>query len=98
MRRYLTLILLLVIQPARIFAATIGIDLGPPAFYVGTNVGPIPFSALNGTALNGSSLSLDFSFSGNEFVRLFSSTASLFEVAITLKTNAGTFPGLVIDP
>jgi len=80
-------------------ASTIEIDLGPPMIYTGINarVGPIPFSDLNGLSINGSALSLDFTFSNNEFVRLFSNTAPLFEVGVTLLTNAGTFPGVVTN-
>jgi hypothetical protein len=78
-------------------ATTIGIDLGPPGNYAGANsqLGPISFSDLNGTPVNGSSLSLDFFFTNNEFVRLFASTTPLFDVSLNLITNAGTFPGLL---
>ena len=84
---------------AKLQATTIEIDLGPPAVYTGTNaqVGPIAFSDLNGLAVNGSSVSLNFFFTNNEFVTLFANTASLFDVSVTLLTNAGTFPGLVTN-
>jgi len=76
---------------------SIQIDLGPPAVYTNTNLGPISFSDLNGTAVNGSTLSLDFLFPSPEFVELFSSTSSSFEVSLALQTNAGTFPGFVTN-
>jgi hypothetical protein len=84
---------------ARLQATTIEIDLGPPAVYTGTNaqVGPIAFSNLNGLPLNGSSVSLNFFFTNNEFVQLFSNTAPFFDVSVALLTNAGTFPGLVTN-
>jgi hypothetical protein len=98
MRRCLFCVLLLALLADRGLATTIEINLGPGAVYTDANVGPISFSDLNGTLVNGSSLSIDFSFSGNEFVRLLANTTSLFEVALTLRTNAGNFPGVVTDP
>jgi hypothetical protein len=98
MRRYIFIIFLLALLADRGFATTIQINLGPPAIYTDANLGPIPFSDLNGTLVNGSSLSINFSFSGHEFVRLFSNTTPLFEVGVTLNTNAGTSPGFVTDP
>jgi hypothetical protein len=84
---------------AKLQATTIEIDLGPPAVYTGTNaqVGPIAFSDLNGLPVNGSSVSLDFFFTKNEFVRLFSNTAPLFDIGVALLTNAGTYPGFVTN-
>jgi hypothetical protein len=78
-------------------ATTIEIDLGPPGTFKGiyAQVGPIGFSDLNGTPVDGSSMSLNFFFTNNEFVRLFSNTTSLFDVGLSLLTNAGTFPGFV---
>jgi len=78
-------------------ATTIQIDLGSPGTYTGANaqLGPISFSDLNGTPVNGSSLSIDFFFTNNEFVRLFASTTPFFDVRLNLVTNAGTFPGLL---
>jgi hypothetical protein len=97
MRRHVFVVLLFALLAGHGFATTIQINLGPPALYTNANLGPISFSDLNGTPVNGSSLSLDFSFSGNEFVRLFSNTTPFFEVAVTLQTNAGTFPGVATD-
>jgi hypothetical protein len=78
-------------------AATIQIDLGSPATYEGSNtqLGPIPFLDLDGTPVNGASLSLDFLFTNSEFVRLFHQTTTFFEVQVTLLTSAGTAPGFV---
>jgi hypothetical protein len=45
------------------------------------------FAALNGIALQGQTLSLDFSFSNGEFVRLFSITSDSFQVQISLQTS-----------
>ncbi len=98
MRRSIFIIFLLTLLAGRGFATNIEINLGPPAIYTDANLGPISFSDLNGTLVNGSSLSIDFSFSGNEFVSLFSNTTPFFEVGVTLKTNAGTSPGFVSDP
>jgi hypothetical protein len=97
MRRYIFITFLLALVAGRGLATTIQINLGPPAIYTDANLGPISFSDLNGTLVNGSSLSIDFSFSGNEFVRLFSNTTPFFEVGVTLRTNAGTSPGFVTD-
>jgi hypothetical protein len=45
------------------------------------------FAALDGTALQGQTLSLDFSFLNGEFVRLFSITSRLFDAQIFLQTS-----------
>jgi hypothetical protein len=100
MKRVAQVVMMLALAGAKQLQATaIEIDLGPPLIYTGINakVGPIPFSDLNGLSVNGSALSLDFSFSNNEFVRLFSNTSPSFEVGITLFTNAGTFPSVVTN-
>jgi len=83
----------------QLHGTAIDINLGPPGVLTGINaqLGPISFSDLNGTPVNGSSLSLDFSFTNNEFVRLFSNTTPFFEVGLTLLTNAGTDPGVVVN-
>ena len=98
MRRYIFSILLLALLADRGLATSIQINLGPPALYTDANDGPISFSNLNGTLVNGSSLSIDFSFTNNEFVTLLANTTPLFEVGLTLRTNAGTSPGVVTDP
>src|SRR5579864_7828063 len=97
MRQCIVVILLLAVHQVRVFATTIEINLGSPALYKDADLGPIVFSDLDGTLVNGSSLSVDFLFSGAGFVRLFSNTTPLFEVGVTLDTNAGTFPGFVTD-
>ena len=73
------------------------IDLGPPALYTNTQLGPIAFADLNGTPVNGSTLSLNVLFSSGEFVRLFSDTTPSFDVSLRLRTDAGTFPGFVTN-
>jgi len=45
------------------------------------------FAALDGIALQGQTLSLDFFFLSGEFVRLFSITSDSFHAQITLQTN-----------
>jgi len=78
-------------------ATSIQIDLGPPAFYINTQLGPFSFSDLNGTPVNGSTLSLDFLFTGGEFVRLFSNTTKSFDIHLGLQTDARPFPGYVTN-
>lgn len=91
-----TIAMLLIVRTA-LSATTIEINLGPPAIYTNTQLGPISFSDLNGTAVNGSTLSLDFFFPSTEFVELFPNTTSSFEIGVNLHTNAGTFPGVVTN-
>jgi hypothetical protein len=79
--------MLIGVEPAR--ATNIQIDLGPPPV-VSDDV-TVPFADLNGTSLSGQNLSLNFTFSGAEFVRLFSATTADFEVLVKLQTNS---PGL----
>lgn len=70
--------------PAQAGATPININLGASpkvTWDVGTS-----FNDLNGIALQGQTLSLDFSFSG-KFVRLFSVTSDTFDIQITLQTN-----------
>jgi hypothetical protein len=45
------------------------------------------FDALNGTLLQGQTLSLDFTFSSDEFVRLFTVTSSSFVALLKLQTT-----------
>jgi hypothetical protein len=73
-------------------ATNIQINLGTsPA--LSTNLA-IPFADLNGTTLSGQNLSLDFVFSGPQFVRLFSVTSD-FEVSVKLQTNSLGLVGFV---
>jgi len=47
---------------------------------------------MNGTALQGQTLSLDFTFSNGEFVRLFTITSTPFVALLKLQTDS---PGMV---
>ena len=49
------------------------------------------FAALDGMALQGQTLSLDFTFSHAEFVRLFTITSNTFIAQLTLQTNGTEF-------
>src|SRR5437764_7302234 len=71
-------------------ATTIDLDLGTPPHV--TSKVTNSFDALNGTALQGQTLSLDFTFSHGEFVRLFTVTSSPFVALLKLQTNS---PGMV---
>jgi hypothetical protein len=73
------------VAAGRIYAGPIGIDLGPP--HTITSELSVPFDALNNTAIDGQTLSLDLTISNNEFVRLFTITSPLFDVRLTLQTN-----------
>jgi hypothetical protein len=66
-------------------ATNIGLDLGGAPHVTSTVANS--FDALNGTALQGQTLSLDFTFSHGEFVRLFTITSPSFEVLLSLQTN-----------
>src|SRR5437868_4357084 len=69
-------------------ATTIDLDLGTPphvTFKV-TN----SFDAMNGTALQGQTLSLDFTFSHGEFVRLFTVTSTPFVALLKLQTSSSS--------
>src|ERR1700737_2018616 len=45
------------------------------------------FDALNGLTVAGQAVSLDFTFTGAEFVRLFTITSQSFSTLVTLQTN-----------
>lgn len=68
------------------------IDLGAPGRYSTDTM--VRFSALNGTALLGQSLSVDFVFTNSQYVRLFTGTTS-FSVLVTLQTNGFGFVGFL---
>ena len=72
----------------KVQAVTIGIDLGGSRVLTGANpeTGRIGFDGLNGTPVAGS-VSVDFLFTNNEFVRLFTATQPLFDALIILQTN-----------
>ena len=72
-------------------AVVIPIDLGTPGLSFDTTV---PFLDLNGTALQGQTLSLDFTFTNNHFVRLFTVTNS-FSAFVTLATKASGLAGFL---
>ena len=70
----------------------IELSLGPPGTI--TSQTPLsPFDELNGTLLNGQNLSVDFSFSNNEFARIFSVTSPDFLASIKLETNGSGILG-----
>ncbi len=75
---------------------SIGIDLGPPRVLTGINptTGPISFDGLDGTPVTGS-VSVDFLFTNNEFVRIYSATQPLFEAEIILQTNGSGLLGFL---
>jgi hypothetical protein len=86
----LAVLLFSLIQGAN--AAPIEVSLGPPH----TITSQTPFSSfdgLNGTHLNGQNLSVDFSFSNNEFARVFSVTSPDFLASIKLQTNGSGIVG-----
>jgi hypothetical protein len=73
-------------------AYAIEVSLGPP--HTITSQTPLsPFDGLNGTPLGGQSLSADFSFSNNEFARIFTVTSADFQASIKLQTNSVGFVG-----
>jgi len=67
-------------------ATTIDLDLGTPPQV--TSQVSSSFDALNGTALQSQTLSLDFTFSHGEFVRLFTATSSSFVALLKLQTSS----------
>jgi hypothetical protein len=79
-----SVVALIVVQIRPAEATNIGIDLGPPGRL--SQDTRISFSDLNGIALAGQTLSLDFLFRNGEFGRLFTSTKESFEISVTLQT------------
>ena len=75
-------------------AAPIVVSLGP-SHTITSQTPSSPFNALNGTPLDGQSLSVDFSFSNNEFARVFSVTSDDFQAVIKLQTNNLGFAGFL---
>lgn len=69
----------------KVTATDIPIGLGPPG-HLRTHASH-DFSELDGTALSGQTLSVDFLFSNNQFVRLFTTTTDSFSALVTLDTN-----------
>ena len=75
-------------------AVLISADLGSPHTITSQTL-PSSFDALQGTLLNGQSVSLDVSFSNSEFVRIFSVTSWTFDASIKLQTNVTGFLGFL---
>ncbi len=77
-------------------ATTIGIDLGPSSVLTGINpeTKNIGFDGLNGTPVV-DTVSVDFLFTNNAFVRLFTATQPGFEASITLQTNGSGLVGFL---
>jgi hypothetical protein len=67
-------------------ATVIDLDLGTPPHI--TSKVTNSFDALNGIALQGQTLSLDFTFSHSEFVRLFTVTSPSFLALLKLQTSS----------
>lgn len=74
-------------------AVSIPLDLGRTP-HVTSRVDPA-FNALNGMSVAGQTLSLNFMFTNNEFVRFFTVTSDSFEVLITLQTNSTGLVGFL---
>ena len=92
--RILATVAIIVLSAAKnVPATTIAIDLGSPSKL--TSQIDIPFAALNGVSLNGQTLSLDFMFTNNEFVRLFTVTSPSFISLLTLQTNGSGLVGFL---
>jgi hypothetical protein len=78
-------------------AIPVQIDLGHTGVvFNGANpeTAKIPFNGLNGMPLFGS-VSVDFRFTNDEFVRLFTATQPLFDVSIDIQTNGSGFLGFL---
>ncbi len=74
-------------------ATAIQIDLGNPNTLA--NDLAVAFSELDGTSLVGQTLSLDFSFTDQEFVRIFSVTSDAFIAGLALQTNGSGLVGFL---
>ncbi len=74
-------------------ATSIGIDLGP-APRVTSHVGA-SFHDIDGTMLQGQSLSLDLDWNDENFIRLFSITDPSFAALLTLQTNGTSLVGFL---
>jgi hypothetical protein len=80
----------------RVQGITIPIDLGPTGVLTGINpeTSRIPFNGLNSTPVVGT-VSVDFLFTNNKFVRLFTVTQPGFDALIILQTNGSGFLGFL---
>ena len=78
-------------------ATSIGIDLGPARVLTGSNpeTSWMPFDGLNGTSIYGETISVDFFFANNRFVRIFTGTAAPFDVLVNFQTNGSGLLGFL---
>lgn len=74
-------------------ATQISLDLGPS--HTVTSHVATTFNDLNGTHLQGQTLSLDWVFSGGKFARLFSVTNPSFAILLTLNTSGSGVVGFL---
>jgi len=74
-------------------ATTIGLDLGPSPHITWKVMDS--FTELNGMALHGQTLSLDFTFSEGDFARLFTVTSDSFVGLLRLQTNGSRSVGFL---
>ncbi len=72
-------------------ATVIGIDPGPAPTIA--SEAEVSFDDLDGTALLGQNISLDFTWTGGKFIRLFSSTNPSFATLLTLQTSGSGLVG-----
>ena len=75
-------------------AVLISADLGAPHTLT-NHTSPSSFDTLDGTRLNGQTLSLNVSFLNGEFVRLFNITSWTFDAVIKLQTNGSGLLGFL---
>ncbi len=85
------LAILIALPSWEVHAINISVDLGSPGSIWTEQT--FSFSGLNGTALNGNSISLDVMFSNEEFIRVFSTTAVTFDVLLRLQSDANGLVG-----
>ena len=85
MRKEIAVLLGLVAFATKLNATDINLHLGPSNDHI-TGETSVSFSELNGTPLNGGSLTFSFTFS--EVVRLLADTSPNFEFGVLLDTNA----------
>jgi hypothetical protein len=77
----------------RVQAIAIQIDLGNPGTL--SNDLAVAFNGLNGTSLLGQTLSLDFTFTNQEFVRIFTVTSDSFIAGLNLQTDGSGLVGFL---
>ena len=91
MKLILTLFTLASILSAK--AATIPIDFGPSGVIFDRST---PFTGLEGTPLLNQDLALDFIFTGDTFIRLFTATDKVVSVMLTFHTSGSGLVGFVL--